>query len=222
MAFWLCVVSLFWLPVLRTRASSCPASSCPASYGPAGHNEVPLVFGGVYARCLNGCQPRGDQWSALCNPSELANVRTCQPQQTVAVMRAASRVELAANGSASLTPCQLLAYLQHRTLWLIGVVEGPLVSLAGSSQEYHCAVLCCGLSRLCSDSHMRHQYYALRCFLLDLWDHALGECAPSTSPAVNEALWKAADTNLTSLLRQFAASDGRGQVLPPARGWDLR
>eukprot|EP00882_Tetradesmus_deserticola_P018488 GHRQ01019857.1.p1 GENE.GHRQ01019857.1~~GHRQ01019857.1.p1 ORF type:complete len:206 (+),score=44.11 GHRQ01019857.1:390-1007(+) len=173
MAFWLCVVSLFWLPVLRTRASSCPASSCPASYGPAGHNEVPLVFGGVYARCLNGCQPRGDQWSALCNPSELANVRTCQPQQTVAVMRAASRVELAANGSASLTPCQLLAYLQHRTLWLIG------------------------------DSHMRHQYYALRCFLLDLWDHALGECAPSTSPAVNKALWKAADTNHTSLLRQL-------------------
>jgi hypothetical protein len=48
---------------------------------------------------------------------------------------------------------------------------------------------------------MKHQYYALRCFLLDLWDHDLGECAPSSSPAANAALWRAADTNHTSVLR---------------------
>jgi hypothetical protein len=48
---------------------------------------------------------------------------------------------------------------------------------------------------------MKHQYYALRCFLLDFWDHSLGECAPSASPAANEALWRAADTNHTSVMR---------------------
>ncbi|KAF6255121.1 hypothetical protein COO60DRAFT_1462371 [Scenedesmus sp. NREL 46B-D3] len=74
-------------------------------------------------------------------------------------------------GPARLSPCQLLAYLKCRTLWLIG------------------------------DSHMKHQYYALRCFLLDLWDHSLGECAVSGSAGVEQALWTAADTNHTSVLR---------------------
>jgi hypothetical protein len=47
---------------------------------------------------------------------------------------------------------------------------------------------------------MKHLYYGLRCFMLDLWDHSLGECAPSSSSAATRALWEAADTNHTSVL----------------------
>ncbi|WIA20349.1 hypothetical protein OEZ85_006180 [Tetradesmus obliquus] len=159
------VVSVLGLSATPAHA----ADSCPASYRQPASNELPLLFGGVFQRCAAGCQPRKDDWSVACNPTQPTTKRTCRPFQTAAVM-AAARAELG-GAPAQLTPCQLMAYLRHRTLWLIG------------------------------DSHMKHSYYALRCFLLDAWDHKQGECAPSASPAANAALWRAADTNHTSVLR---------------------
>ncbi|KAF6261330.1 hypothetical protein COO60DRAFT_794147 [Scenedesmus sp. NREL 46B-D3] len=66
------------------------------------------------------------------------------------------------------TPCELHAYLQGRTLWLIG------------------------------DSLMQNFYYALRCLVLDFWDHSLGECQVSKDAHIARAIYQAADTNTSS------------------------
>jgi hypothetical protein len=54
---------------------------------------------------------------------------------------------------------------------------------------------------------MKNYYYALRCFLLDFWQHSLGECAPSSNPALHKAIYQAADTNITSLLGSNVITD---------------
>jgi hypothetical protein len=45
-----------------------------------------------------------------------------------------------------------------------------------------------------SDSLMKNYYYAIRCFLLDFWQHSLGECAPSASPNLHRGIYQAADS----------------------------
>jgi hypothetical protein len=39
-----------------------------------------------------------------------------------------------------------------------------------------------------SDSHVKGLYYTLRCFMMDLWDHAQGECAASSDAALQTQL----------------------------------
>jgi hypothetical protein len=58
-----------------------------------------------------------------------------------------------------------------------------------------------------SDSLMKNYYYAIRCFLLDFWQHSLGECAPSANPSLHRAIYQAADTNITSLLGSNVITD---------------
>eukprot|EP00775_Hariotina_reticulata_P005989 gene5989-6227_t len=55
-------------------------------------------------------------------------------------------------------PCQLYEALGNRTLWVIG------------------------------DSHVKGLLYSLRCFMMDFWDHSLGECASSNSSAMQKQL----------------------------------
>ena len=59
----------------------------------------------------------------------------------------------------------------------------------------------------CRDSLMRNTYFALRCFMLDFWDHAKGECAPNPRTAVQRAIYRAADTNISSSMGSRAVTD---------------
>jgi hypothetical protein len=53
----------------------------------------------------------------------------------------------------------------------------------------HTAAYClCCVCCLCSDSHVKGLYYTLRCFMMDLWDHAQGECAASSDAALQTQL----------------------------------
>jgi hypothetical protein len=54
---------------------------------------------------------------------------------------------------------------------------------------------------------MRNHYYALRCFMLDFWDHSLGECAPSTNQRTLKAIYKSADTNISSSMGSRVITD---------------
>lgn len=54
---------------------------------------------------------------------------------------------------------------------------------------------------------MKNYYLALRCFLLDFWDHAKGECAPTPDPALHRAIYQAADTNISSVLGSNVITD---------------
>jgi hypothetical protein len=40
----------------------------------------------------------------------------------------------------------------------------------------------------CSDSHVKGLYYTLRCFMMDLWEHAQGECAASSDTELQTKL----------------------------------
>jgi hypothetical protein len=62
-------------------------------------------------------------------------------------------------------------------------------------------------STACRDSLMRNNYFALRCFMLDIWDHSLGECAVSPSTRLQKAVYQAADTNITSALGSRVITD---------------
>lgn len=60
------------------------------------------------------------------------------------------------------SPCELYTYLRGRTLWLIG------------------------------DSHTKNFYPAMRCFMLDFFQHSVGECAATTDAALQEQLQRVA------------------------------
>lgn len=61
---------------------------------------------------------------------------------------------------------------------------------------------------LCSDSHVKGLYYTLRCFMMDLWEHAQGECAASSDAALQTQL------ELTSLqVRGWPLFEGVGVQL---------
>jgi hypothetical protein len=59
----------------------------------------------------------------------------------------------------------------------------------------------------CSDSLMRSSYFALRCLMLDFWDHSLGECSVSSSRHLQKAIYQAADTNVTSAMGSRVTTD---------------
>jgi hypothetical protein len=59
---------------------------------------------------------------------------------------------------------------------------------------------------------MRYIYYALRCFMLDFWDHSKGECAASPNTALLKQIFQAADTNHTSVMGHHAMTDMPGCV----------
>lgn len=62
-----------------------------------------------------------------------------------------------------------------------------------------CVLYCLVLYR---DSHMKSTYTAIRCIMLDFWDHSQGECAASSDAAQQLELHKAelfAPRNLTLL-----------------------
>jgi hypothetical protein len=50
----------------------------------------------------------------------------------------------------------------------------------------------------CRDSLMKNYYFAIRCFMLDFWDHSLGECQVSNSIDTERAIYHAADTNISN------------------------
>jgi hypothetical protein len=54
---------------------------------------------------------------------------------------------------------------------------------------------------------MRNIYFALRCFMLDFWDHSLGECAVSSSRRLQKVIYQAADTNVTSAMGSRVITD---------------
>jgi hypothetical protein len=43
--------------------------------------------------------------------------------------------------------------------------------------------------------------------MLDFWDHKAGECAPNPKTSVQRAIYRAADTNLTSSMGSRAVTD---------------
>jgi hypothetical protein len=65
---------------------------------------------------------------------------------------------------------------------------------------------------------MRYMYYALRCFMLDFWDHSKGECAATPDKALLKELFQAADTNHTSVMGHQAITDMPGCVYLLAGG----
>lgn len=44
----------------------------------------------------------------------------------------------------------------------------------------------------CSDSHTKNMFNAMRCLLIDFWDHNVGECAASNIMQLQQQLEKAA------------------------------
>jgi hypothetical protein len=54
---------------------------------------------------------------------------------------------------------------------------------------------------------MRNYYYALRCFMLDFWDHQKSECAPNPKLSVQRSIYRAADTNISSSMGSRAVTD---------------
>lgn len=154
--------------------------SCPQGISYRAEKDRALLFGGVYSACASGCQPRNDEWSQGCNPSSQPN-----PFRGYAVCHP-SQTAAVEQGLSKLpafadmqdfSPCQLYSYLQGRTLWVMG------------------------------DSLMRNYYYALRCFMLDFWDHSKGECAPSSNERILKSIYKSADTNITSSMGSRAITD---------------
>ncbi|KAF8065611.1 hypothetical protein HT031_003212 [Scenedesmus sp. PABB004] len=122
----------------------------------------PLLLGGVAQGCVAGCQPRGNEWGAVCGaePDALAVINVCEAWQRPAILEVALRVSGGAVNRFS--PCDLVSQLGNRTLWLIG------------------------------DSHTKNLFSALRCFLFDFWSPEQGECAASADAAQQAALERAA------------------------------
>lgn len=154
--------------------ASAPGSnggSCPVQYAVTmrtRHEEdasvnvtAPLLLGGAAVACTCGCQPRDSLWSESCRMDPTS--RTTWGLCEPQQRRAL--VELATNlynGSMlQFHPCDLYQLIKGRTLWLIG------------------------------DSHMKSTYTAIRCIMLDFWDHSQGECAASSDPAQQLELHKA-------------------------------
>jgi hypothetical protein len=54
---------------------------------------------------------------------------------------------------------------------------------------------------------MQNYYFALRCFMLDFWDHSLGECQVSQYTNIERAIYHAADTNISSPLGSRVITD---------------
>jgi hypothetical protein len=55
---------------------------------------------------------------------------------------------------------------------------------------------------------MKNFYFALRCFMLDFWDHSLGECQIiSSSSDTERSIYHAADTNISSSMGLRVVTD---------------
>ncbi|WIA16302.1 hypothetical protein OEZ85_013003 [Tetradesmus obliquus] len=122
----------------------------------------PLLLGGVYDRCESGCQPRTDTWSDMCKADP-------DELSTINVCERSQRqsilevADVVSSGAISaFSPCELHSFLGNRTLWLVG------------------------------DSHTKNTFTALRCFMLDFWDHSQGECQASSIALLQQQLEKAA------------------------------
>jgi hypothetical protein len=77
------------------------------------------------------------------------------------------------------------------------------ISVAAAMDLLYAHYYCC----CCRDSLMRNYYYALRCFMLDFWDHKKGECSPNPKTSVQRAIYRAADTNISSSMGSRAVTD---------------
>ncbi|WIA12321.1 hypothetical protein OEZ85_012376 [Tetradesmus obliquus] len=129
--------------------------------------------------CKEGCQPRDDKWSKAC---DINNRNPVSPTVRKCMQNQTKSVvdQLVQEGHRSMlvfTPCELHAYLRGRTLWLSG------------------------------DSLMQNYYYALRCFMIDFWDHSLGECQVSSDSSIEQQIYHAADTNISSPLGSRVITD---------------
>jgi hypothetical protein len=54
---------------------------------------------------------------------------------------------------------------------------------------------------------MQNYYYTLRCFMIDFWDHSLGECQVSMDNNIERAIYQAAETNISSSLGSRVITD---------------
>ncbi|WIA44224.1 hypothetical protein OEZ86_010535 [Tetradesmus obliquus] len=87
-------------------------------------------------RCNSGCQPRNSDWARRCQWDRHGSVwGVCSPQQAARSLEFAKT--LGGGSILGMSPCNIMPYLQGRTLWLIG------------------------------DSHSKVLYRALGCFLID-------------------------------------------------------
>uniref|UniRef100_A0A383VEF6 Uncharacterized protein n=1 Tax=Tetradesmus obliquus TaxID=3088 RepID=A0A383VEF6_TETOB len=125
------------LLALTAAAAIVSADACRASYDVKGPGK-PLLFGGLMqaGRCNSGCQPRNSDWARRCQWDRHGSVwGVCSPQQAARSLAFAKT--LGGGSILGMSPCDIMPYLQGRTLWLIG------------------------------DSHSKVLYRALGCFLID-------------------------------------------------------
>ncbi|KAF6252821.1 hypothetical protein COO60DRAFT_497188 [Scenedesmus sp. NREL 46B-D3] len=164
---------------LRTCSGQVAALGCESGNVRYAGSMLPLLMGGVVESCKEGCEPRGDTWSKAC---DITNKLPGSPtvRKCLNVQTQAVLAQLRDDGNSNMlafTPCELHTYLQGRTLWLIG------------------------------DSLMQNFYYAMRCFMLDFWNHSLGECQASKDTRIERAIYHAADTNISSPLGSRVITD---------------
>eukprot|EP00879_Flechtneria_rotunda_P032983 GHRR01036490.1.p1 GENE.GHRR01036490.1~~GHRR01036490.1.p1 ORF type:complete len:270 (+),score=41.93 GHRR01036490.1:450-1259(+) len=158
--------------------------SCPVQYksGSDLTDQVsvnftqPLLFGGYYDRCSAGCQSRQDEWGQRCKLDPTSKIAWGLCETWQRPRILQEAMKIDNGALMQFGPCDMYPYLGNRTLWLIG------------------------------DSHMKSFYFAIRCFLMDFWDHNLGECAASNSPLLQLQLHTAAlfpqqQQNLTQLTK---------------------
>eukprot|EP00775_Hariotina_reticulata_P002003 gene2003-2325_t len=156
-----------WLALLGLLVSS-SSKACPVAYSDSSmsdddHIATPLLFGGYYSRCKSGCQPRDDMWSnEVCRYDPEAFTTINTCEGWQRTALLNTASQLSGGALEHFSPCDLYPYLQNRTLWLVG------------------------------DSHTKGFYAALRCLLLDFWDHSQGECAASSDADLQHQLELAA------------------------------
>lgn len=131
--------------VLLLLVSGAAAQTCPPQYG-----SIDLLFGGdVYSSCKANCQSRQSNVARRCSMKPGSAWDVCTGGQ--AKENKALAATLGGGAALRLAPCNLMAYLRGRTLWILG------------------------------DSHAKQLYRALQCFLLDFWDHKECEAGTDAS-----------------------------------------
>ena len=115
------------------------------------------------------------------------------------LLRAVYAKTLGGGRALQLSPCDLMPYIQGRTLWLLGCVAisssmGNSHDCAGSAVtgqvylSFDVLLLCCFFVAF-RDSHTKSLYRALQCFLIDFWKNQ-AECEASTDAQAVEQLKK--------------------------------
>ncbi|KAF6253109.1 hypothetical protein COO60DRAFT_466846 [Scenedesmus sp. NREL 46B-D3] len=118
----------------------------------------PLLFGSNHGACTSGCESRESIWSQVCKLDPSSYSTWGVCEQWQRPAALQVASQLSGGGIAAFSPCDLQQALGNRTLWIIG------------------------------DSHVKGLYYTLRCFMMDLWDHAQGECAASSNATLQTQL----------------------------------